>query len=72
MALQGADILLYPTVIGTEPQVRTIDSTDHWQRTMQSHAAAANVSIMRGNGKNNGRRPELDILLIELSLSLSY
>jgi N-carbamoylputrescine amidase len=43
MALQGADILLYPTAIGTEPQDPTIDSSDHWQRTMQGHAAA-NVS----------------------------
>jgi N-carbamoylputrescine amidase len=50
MALQGADILLYPTAIGTEPQDPTIDSADHWQRTMQGHAAA-NVSIIGGNGR---------------------
>jgi N-carbamoylputrescine amidase len=43
MALQGADILLYPTAIGTEPQDPTINSADHWQRIMQGHAAA-NVS----------------------------
>ena len=43
MALQGADILLYPTAIGSEPQDPTINSSDHWQRTMQGHAAA-NVS----------------------------
>ena len=43
MALQGADILLYPTAIGTEPQDPTLDSSDHWQRVMQGHAAA-NVS----------------------------
>jgi N-carbamoylputrescine amidase len=53
MALQGADILLYPTAIGTEPQDPTIDSADHWQRTMQGHAAS-NVSIIRGNGRSNG------------------
>ena len=45
MASQGADILLYPTAIGTEPQDPTIDSADHWQRTMQGHSAA-NVSIL--------------------------
>lgn len=44
MALMGADIILYPTAIGTEPQDATIDSADHWQRVMQGHAAA-NVSI---------------------------
>ena len=43
MALQGADVLLYPTAIGTEPQDPTINSADHWQRVMQGHAAA-NVS----------------------------
>ena len=40
MALQGADILLYPTAIGTEPQDPSINSADHWQRVMQGHAAA--------------------------------
>jgi N-carbamoylputrescine amidase len=44
MALQGADVLLYPTAIGSEPQDSTIDSSDHWQRVMQGHAAA-NVSV---------------------------
>jgi len=44
MALQGADILLYPTAIGSEPQDATINSASHWQRTMQGHAAA-NVSV---------------------------
>ena len=45
MALQGADVLLYPTAIGTEPQDPSINSADHWQRVMQGHAAA-NVSIV--------------------------
>ena len=40
MALQGADILLYPTAIGSEPQDSSINSADHWQRVMQGHAAA--------------------------------
>ena len=44
MALQGADVLLHPTAIGSEPQDSTIDSSDHWQRAMQGHAAA-NVSM---------------------------
>jgi N-carbamoylputrescine amidase len=43
MALQGAEIILYPTAIGTEPNDPTYDSSDHWQRCMQGHAAA-NVS----------------------------
>jgi N-carbamoylputrescine amidase len=45
MALLGADILLYPTAIGSEPQDPTLNSADHWQRVMQGHAAA-NVSTI--------------------------
>ena len=44
MALQGADVLLYPTAIGSEPQDPTINSADHWQRVMRGHSAA-NVSL---------------------------
>lgn len=44
MALMGADVLLYPTAIGSEPQDPTIQSADHWQRVMQGHSGA-NVSI---------------------------
>ncbi|MEX2322106.1 MAG: N-carbamoylputrescine amidase [Saccharospirillum sp.] len=40
MALMGAELLFYPTAIGTEPQDNSIDSRDHWQITQQGHAAA--------------------------------
>lgn len=43
MALLGADVILYPTAIGSEPQDPSLNSSDHWQRVMQGHAAA-NVS----------------------------
>ena len=43
MALLGADVILYPTAIGSEPQDASLNSADHWQRVMQGHAAA-NVS----------------------------
>ncbi|KAL3945668.1 MAG: hypothetical protein SGBAC_000236 [Bacillariaceae sp.] len=49
MALMGADIILYPTAIGTEPQDGTIDSANHWQRVMQGHAAANMVPIVASN-----------------------
>lgn len=49
MALLGADILLYPTAIGTEPQDPTIDSSDHWQRVMQGHAAANMIPVVAAN-----------------------
>ena len=49
MALQGADILLYPTAIGSEPNNPDFDSRDHWQRTMQGHAAANMVALAASN-----------------------
>lgn len=44
MALQGAEILFYPTAIGSEPQDQGLDSRDHWRRVMQGHAGANLVS----------------------------
>lgn len=44
MALQGAEILFYPTAIGSEPQDVGLDSRDHWKRVMQGHAGANVVS----------------------------
>eukprot|EP00594_Rhizosolenia_setigera_P004051 CAMPEP_0178951540 /NCGR_PEP_ID=MMETSP0789-20121207/7286_1 /TAXON_ID=3005 /ORGANISM="Rhizosolenia setigera, Strain CCMP 1694" /LENGTH=392 /DNA_ID=CAMNT_0020632431 /DNA_START=5 /DNA_END=1183 /DNA_ORIENTATION=- len=49
MALMGADVILYPTAIGTEPQDPTWDSSDHWQRVMQGHAAANMVPVVASN-----------------------
>lgn len=46
MALQGAEILLYPTAIGSEPQDQDLESRDHWRRVMQGHAGANLVSCM--------------------------
>ena len=39
MAVQGAEMLLYPTAIGSEP-ILDVDSNSHWRRVMQGHAAA--------------------------------
>ncbi|MDA8234069.1 MAG: N-carbamoylputrescine amidase [Clostridia bacterium] len=49
MALQGAEILFYPTAIGSEPQDAGIDSKDHWQRCMQGHAAANLIPVVASN-----------------------
>ena len=40
MVLKGAEILIYPTAIGSEPSFQAWDSRDHWQRVMQGHAGA--------------------------------
>jgi N-carbamoylputrescine amidase len=49
MAVMGAEILLYPTAIGSEPQDATLDSRWHWQRTMQGHAAANVMPLVASN-----------------------
>ena len=49
MALQGAELLLYPTAIGSEPPDPELDSSRHWQRTMQGHAAANIVPLIASN-----------------------
>lgn len=49
MALLGAEILFYPTAIGSEPQDAGIDSKDHWQMVMQGHAAANLVPVVASN-----------------------
>jgi N-carbamoylputrescine amidase len=49
MALLGAEMLLYPTAIGSEPQDASIDSSGHWQRTMQGHAAANIMPLLASN-----------------------
>ncbi|MFK7830604.1 MAG: N-carbamoylputrescine amidase [Congregibacter sp.] len=49
MALRGAELLFYPTAIGTEPGEPDLDSSGHWQRTMQGHAAANVVPIIASN-----------------------
>jgi N-carbamoylputrescine amidase len=49
MALMGAEILFYPTAIGSEPENAEIDSKDHWQRCMQGHSAANLVPVVASN-----------------------
>jgi N-carbamoylputrescine amidase len=58
LALKGAEVLLYPTAIGSEPQDATIDSSAHWQRTMQGHAAANIMPLVASNriGSETGEK----------------
>lgn len=48
MALMGAEILLYPTAIGSEVSIKH-DSAPHWQAVMQGHAAANIVPLVASN-----------------------
>ncbi len=49
MALLGAEILFYPTAIGSEPHDPTINSRDHWQRVQQGHAGANLMPLVASN-----------------------
>lgn len=49
MALMGAEIIMYPTAIGSEPQDHTLISSGHWRRTMQGHSAANYVPVVASN-----------------------
>ena len=49
MVLKGAEILLYPTAIGSEPPAPEWDSQAHWMRVMQGHAAANMVPVIAAN-----------------------
>jgi N-carbamoylputrescine amidase len=50
MALKGAEMLLYPTAIGSEPPpAPPVDSRLHWQRTQQGHAAANLMPLIASN-----------------------
>lgn len=49
MALMGAELLLYPTAIGSEPEAPGVDSKDHWQRCMQGHAGCNLIPVIAAN-----------------------
>lgn len=61
MALQGAELLLYPTAIGSEPQDKTIDSRDHWQMVMLGHAAANLMPVVAANRVGTEREDDSEI-----------
>lgn len=49
LALRGAEVLMFPTAIGSEPKAPELDSSGHWRRTMQGHAAANMVPLVASN-----------------------
>ena len=61
MALQGAEILLYPTAIGSEPDYPEIDSMGHWQRVMQGHSAANCLPVVASNRIGHEKGSSCDV-----------
>lgn len=49
MALMGAEMLLYPTAIGSEPYNEALDTSHMWRRAMQGHAVSNCMPVMAAN-----------------------
>ena len=60
LTLKGADILLFPTAIGSEP-VLVRDSMPHWRNTMRGHAAANIIPVLASNrvGKEEANKSSM-------------
>jgi len=56
LALMGAEIIFYPTAIGSEPEIH-LDSKEHWQRVQMGHAATNTVPVVVANrfGEEQGK-----------------
>ncbi len=67
MALAGAELLLYPSAIGSEPPpAPPVDSRGHWQRTQQGHAAANLMPLVASN------RIGTEFSLLDPSVSIRF
>ena len=49
MTLMGAEVLFYPTAIGSEPYDSALDTHKQWQRAMQGHAVSNAVPVVAAN-----------------------
>jgi len=60
LSLMGAEIIFYPTAIGSEPEIH-LDSKEHWQRVQMGHAATNTVPVVVANryGQEQGESCEL-------------
>jgi N-carbamoylputrescine amidase len=61
MALLGAELLFYPTAIGSEPHDPSIHSRDHWQRVQQGHAGANLMPLIASNRIGREQQDDSDI-----------
>lgn len=65
-AILGAVVLMFPTATGSEPRQSDFDCAHHWQRTMQSHAAANLVPVVASNRVGRDRRHKTCGLIVAL------
>ncbi len=72
MVMMGADILIYPTAIGSEPSTPGWDSRDHWQRAMQGHSAANLTPVIAANRVGVERGTTTDVTFYGSSFITDY
>ena len=60
LTLKGAEIIFYPTAIGSEPEIG-LDSKEHWQRVQMGHSASNTIPVVAANrvGLEVGKSCEL-------------
>ncbi|MBN2794004.1 MAG: N-carbamoylputrescine amidase [Clostridia bacterium] len=61
MTLKGAELLFYPTAIGSEPDESGTESKDHWQLCMRGHAAANIIPVIASNRIGTETEEEMSI-----------
>ena len=61
MTLMGAELLFFPTAIGSEPDGSGTESKEHWQRCMQGHAAANIIPVIASNRIGTETEDEMSI-----------
>ncbi|MGY0615946.1 N-carbamoylputrescine amidase [Vibrio sp. FJH11] len=74
MALQGAELLFFPTAIGSEPSQPELDSQPHWQCVMQGHAAANQIPVIASNriGTEKAQFRDLELTFFGSSFIANY
>jgi len=61
LVLRGAEFLLYPTAIGSEPADPAYDSMEHWRIVMRGHAGANMVPVIASNRIGTERTDGVEI-----------
>jgi len=71
LTLKGAELIFYPTAIGSEPEIH-IDSKEHWQRVQMGHAAANTTPVIAANRVGMEKGESCDITFYGSSFMSDY
>jgi N-carbamoylputrescine amidase len=71
LTLMGAEIIFYPTAIGSEPEI-ALDSKEHWQRVQMGHAATNTVPVVVANRYGEESAPSCSLNFYGSSFITDY